>query len=164
MKRRECERQLEESINKDRPEVFATLSFGPGRVGTGSIGLQNCGNRDARNVQIVPFSLSGVYQGRAETKALAFPHFSHLPRRERPEYPLATINNIVDLDDDGQLAFFLSTWCDRWEKTGLEFEVSVQWFDSSGNQFVSTSQMSYSRGVHSCRTVTGFVKHVRSKA
>jgi hypothetical protein len=164
LKRRECEQRLEEAINTNRPEVFATLSFGPGRVGTGSIGLQNCGNRDARNVQIIPFSLSGVNQGQEETKALAFPHFSHLPRRERPDYPAATINNMVDLDHDGQLAFFLSTWCDRWEQTALEFEVSVQWFDSSGNQFVSTSQMSYSRGEHTCRTVTGFVKHVRPKA
>jgi hypothetical protein len=109
LKRREYEQKLEEAINTNRPEVFATLSFGPGRVGTGSIGLQNCGNRDARNVQILPLSIRGVYQGQEETKIFLFPHFSHLPRKEVPDYPTVTINKIVDLDHGGQLAFFLST-------------------------------------------------------
>jgi hypothetical protein len=160
-KRRESERQLEEAINKDRPEVFVTLSFGPDRAGTGSIGLQNCGIRDARNVQICPLLLRGFYQGKDETKELVFPHISSLPRRELPVYPLIRVNDMMDLDRHEELAFFLGTWCDRWEKTALEFELSVQWFDSSGNEFMSTSKMLYSRGEHRCRTSTGFVKHIR---
>ena len=153
--------RAEEAMNKDRPEAFVTLSFGPGRVGAGSIGLQNCGIRDARNVQILPLHLNGIYQGRAETKKLTFPHLSYLPRKEHPDYPTLTINDVLDLETEGELAFFLSSWCDRWEKPGLEFELSVQWFDSSGNGFRSNSKVSYSRPEHKCRTVTGFVEYLK---
>jgi hypothetical protein len=158
-KRREIERQLEEAINKDRPEVFITLSFG--RVGARSVGLQNCGVRDARNVQVQPLHLRGVNRGREETKELIFPQIPRLPNSEEPQFPPVRLNNFIDLEGGVDMGIYLRAWCDNWEKDSLEFEMSVQWFDSSGNEFGSTSKMIYSREEQTCRTITGFVRLVR---
>jgi hypothetical protein len=125
-KRRECEQKLEEAINTSRPEVFVTLSFSPGRVGTRLIGLQNCGVRDARNIQVHPLRIMGINRGREETKELAFPHISYLPRSEDSEYPPVRLNNLIDREQGVDMAIYLRAWCDNWEKDTLEFDMPVQ--------------------------------------
>ena len=151
------------AINRERPEVFATLSFGPGNAGTASIGLQNRGIKDAINIQILPISVEGSREGKRETKTLAFPCLACLPRKDEPSYPNLTINKIVDIDKEGELGFMLSNWSSRWNEPLLEFEMSVQWFDSGGNEFRSSSRFTYSASERKGRTRHGFIELVRPR-
>jgi hypothetical protein len=155
---KDAEAERDEAIDRDRPEVFVTLSFGSD--GVRLVGVQNCGVRDARNVQIQTLHLIGVKRGRKETKELKFPQISRLAVSSEPEYPLVRLNNFIDLERGADMGIYLRSWCDDWERNSLEFEMSVQWFDSSGNEFGSTSRMIYSREEQTCRTVTGFVRRV----
>lgn len=156
------EDERDDAINRDRPEVFAILSFGPARnEGIKSIGIQNWGMRHAVNVQILPLTIPGKKDGKDETKNLTFPCFAKIEKKPTPDYPEIKINGWVDLDTEGQFGFFLQNWCDRWGTEGLDFELEVQWFDSSGNEFRSSSSVSYKRTETKCRTRVGRVKHIK---
>ncbi len=159
-KRRNLERKLEEAINRDRPEVFINFWFGPRwDEGVGSIGIKNRGIKDAINVQILPIKLIGTTGDREETKEIVFSPIACLQRSDEAEYPKSVVNGWLDLGY-GHLADYLKLWCSNWRKDQINFDIAVEWFDSSENKFSSLYKAYYSRANHKCRTESGFVKRV----
>jgi len=144
-----CESDLEVAINKDRPEVFVTLIFGPGNSGVGSVGIRNHGVRDARNIQIEPISIEG--------KTLAFKPLLCLTNAQERVFMAMDINGVT-FDEEDALRYRLRDLADRSRRDSLEFEMKVQWSDSSGNAFSSASRAVYERRDERCRTVTGPVR------
>jgi hypothetical protein len=142
-----------DTIDRERPEIFVTLIFGPGTDGIGSIGLQNCGTRDAINVQIHPIQI--------ENKRLTFPAIARIPRQEFPIYPQWRVNDVVSVEQEGELAFYLPVWCQKLSIDRLEFTLSATWSDSRGNEFRSTSQAEYDCGQNKCRTKLGPVERIK---
>lgn len=146
-----AEKEREEAVNKDRPEVFATLIFGPERTGgTASIAIQNSGIRDARNVQIQPVAI--------ENKRLTFPPILCLERDKGKQYPRMEVDGFNEFDKEGELRYLLRNWAGRGNKSALTFCIGVQWEDSSGNRFSSDSHVIYESAQEKCRTRTSPVR------
>jgi hypothetical protein len=145
-----------DTIDRERPEIFLTLIFGPGRVGVGSIGIQNRGTRDALNVTLHPTQL--------EDKRLTFPEYACIPKRDSPEYPQIKVNGVTAIDTEEELAGFLRRWCQNWGKDKLHFTLTATWFDSRSNEFRSASKVTYDPREDKCRTVLGFIERIMPDA
>lgn len=164
-RRIQAEQDRDRALDHDRPEVFAGLEFGPGpRDGEESIYVHNRGLRDALNVQIHPITLIGKSEYEGEeieiTKEITFPKLSSIAKTEK-YYPQFYLGG--DLwDEMGELGKCLRSWCERWGRQEISFDLHVDWTDTSGNQFTSSSQVNYSLQGRKCRTVFGQVKRMGS--
>lgn len=146
-RRIKAEADRDEAINKDRPEVIATLIFGPGQSGVGSIGIENRGSKDAFNIQIQPVSTL--------SKNLTFSPIPILSASQGKVFPLMDVNGFDEFHDEGELQRLLRNWAVRQEQPTADITLTVQWNDASGHGFHSTCEAHYEVQKDKCRTVIG---------
>jgi hypothetical protein len=154
---------LEKSINKDRPEVFALLDFGPNpRFGDGYercwVSLKNGGPRDALRVEISPLHLDGK-SFTFQRKPILKPGEIFVPNFEMNSIAYKNWDDLYCALDRIIERRMSAIKDGRREPSAtastLEFALNVSWSDSSGNQFGSTTEATYEWGIKKCVTRPG---------
>jgi hypothetical protein len=158
-----AERIRDETLDRDRPEVFALLNFGPRAGSNGQetrVILTNKGARCAQNVKTAEvkfdsrtFTFSELQF--LEAKETLTPSFRWNGNEGHWDSWIIILNNIIErrLSDmrDGKIT------PNETAAEYLTFKLEVSWSDSSGNQFASSSEATYECSTQRCRTQPGTV-------
>jgi hypothetical protein len=158
-----AERVRDEVLDKDRPEVFALLNFGPRAGNNGEetrVTLSNKGARCAQNVKTATVALESRTFSFSElqfleAKQTLTPSFRWNSNEGHWDSWIVILKNIVEkrLSNmrDGKMV--------PNEKGAeyLRFTLEASWSDSIGNQYTSSSEATYEYSVQKCRTRPGIV-------
>lgn len=163
-----AEKQLEDAINKDRPEVFASLNFGPdpyskteeGERNYSFVTISNRGKSFAMHVRIDPIQI--------DSKLITFSELQIVNPSQNLEPSFMWAGNERDQKQWDAMIEVLRRVAEkkrdkegRLQESTLEFDLRASWEDSRGNKFCSKSQVFYTYPEQKCRTRLGIISRVQ---